>query len=148
MAQPEQDTKNFGAFIDRTMKIIRHNYMQTFKEIGVDITTEQWVLLDSLYQQDGQSQSNLGNNSFKNPPTVSRIIDLLCKKGLTQRQQAENDRRAYCIFLTDKGRKTYEKVLPSVLELRKRGWQNLSDEDYESFLRIINQVFQNFENGK
>ena len=140
-----EKTKNFGAYIDRTIKIIKQNYVRAFSEIGVDITTEQWVILDSLYEQKGISQTDLANGSFKNAPTVSRIIDLLCKKGLTERQRFENDRRRYKIFLTQKGKETYEKAFPVVLKLREQGWSNLSDSDYESFLRIMNQIFQNFE---
>ncbi|MEM6966260.1 MAG: MarR family transcriptional regulator, partial [Bacteroidota bacterium] len=136
------DTKNFGAYLDRTMKMIRNNYLKRFKEIGVDITTEQWMLMDLLYQENGVSQNDLANGTFKNAPTVSRIIDLLCKKGLTERQRFDNDRRRYKIYLTQKGKVTYEKALPEVLELRKQGWENLSDRDYTTFLRIINQIFK------
>ena len=139
-------TKNFGAYIDRTIKIIKQNYVRAFAEIGVEITTEQWVILDSLYEQNGISQTDLANGSFKNAPTVSRIIDLLCKKGLTERQRFENDRRRYKIYLTKKGKETYEKAYPVVLKLREQGWKNLSDSDYETFLRIMNQIFKNFEN--
>lgn len=139
------NSKNFGAFIDRTQKIIRNNYLRKFKELGVDITTEQWVLLDLLYQENGISQNDLANGTFKNAPTVSRIIDLLCKKGMTERQRFENDRRRYKIFLTKKGKATYKKAYPEVLKLRDQGWENLSDRDYKTFLRIMNQIFQNFE---
>jgi len=142
----QEETKNFGAFIDRTHKIIRSRYLQAFKEKGIDLTTEQWVLLDLLAKQNGISQNELANGTFKNAPTVSRIIDLLCKKGLTERQRFENDRRRYKIFLTPLGKITYKKAHPIVLKLRKQGWDNLSDKDYKDFLRIINKVFQNFEN--
>lgn len=138
-------TKNFGARIDRTLKIIKANYQKAFKEVGVNITTEQWVLMDTLYKDDGISQNDLANGSFKNAPTVSRIIDLLCKKGLTERQRFKNDRRRYRIFLTDLGRATYERALPKVIELRKQGWEGLDEEDYKDFSRIMDQIFKNFE---
>jgi len=141
----DKDTKNFGAYIDRTIKLIKLNYLKAFKEAGIDITTEQWVIIDSLYRNNGVSQTDLANGSFKNAPTVSRIIDLMCKKNLTVRQRFENDRRRYKIFLTEEGQATYEKALPIVEDLRRQGWEGLSDEDYEVFLRIINQIFQNFE---
>ncbi len=140
-----KDTKNFGAYIDRTIKVIKLNYLKAFKEAGIDLTTEQWVIMDSLYKNNGVSQTDLANGSFKNAPTVSRIIDLMCKKNLTTRQRFENDRRRYKIFLTEEGQATYEKALPIVEELRRQGWEGLSDEDYEVFLRIMNQIFQNFE---
>ncbi|MGK0391691.1 MAG: DNA-binding MarR family transcriptional regulator [Maribacter sp.] len=141
----KQSTKNFGAYIDRTIKIIRHNYTRAFKKIGVDITTEQWVILDSLYENDGLSQNELASDSFKNAPTVSRIIDLLCKKGYTKRMPSKLDRRKHLIFITTEGKVLYEKTFPVVETLRKQGWENLNDQDYDDFLRIMNQVFSNFE---
>lgn len=147
MMPANENTKNFGAVMDRTLKIIKANYQRSFKEVGVDITTEQWVIMDALYKENGISQNDLANGSFKNAPTVSRIIDLLCKKGLTERQRFENDRRRYKVFLTDEGRETYEKVLPRVVELRKQGWQGLTEKDYLHFHRILNTIFSNFENG-
>lgn len=138
-------SKNFGAFLDRTLKKVRLDLGRRFKEIGINITPEQWIILSSLYEKNGQSQTALGDGSFKNAPTVSRIIDLLCKKKLTERQRFENDRRRYKIFLTKKGKSTVEKALEAVTASREKGWQGLTDEDYETFLRIINKIFDNFE---
>ena len=137
--------KNFGAIIDRTLKVIKQQYLRAFKAAGVDITTEQWVLMDSLFHDNGVSQNDLANGSFKNAPTVSRIIDLLCKKGYTERQRFENDRRRYRIFLTEKGKEAYKKVLPAVLELRKQGWAGLDEKDYDHLTRILDRIFQNFD---
>lgn len=141
----DKTTKNFGAYIDRTIKIIRHNYTRAFKEAEVDITTEQWVILDSLYQKDGMTQNELASGSFKNAPTVSRIIDLLCKKGYTRRIPSKMDRRKFHIHIRKSGKDAYEKLLPIVHGLRVQGWENLNDEDYDHFLRIMNQIFSNFE---
>jgi len=134
-----------GTHIDRTMKIIRWNYLRAFKEANVDITTEQWVILDELYEQNGISQTNLAHSTFKNTATVSRIIDLLCQKDLIERQRFENDRRRYKIFLTTTGKELVEFLRPIVFKLRKNGWRNLSEKDYRNFLRIINQIYSNFE---
>ena len=106
-------TKNFGAIMDRTLKVIRQNYLQAFRDQEADITTEQWVLLDRLAGGDGISQTDLANDSFKNAPTVSRIITLLAKKGLIHKQQSSTDRRQFLIFLSEDGRALHEKVLPS-----------------------------------
>ncbi len=83
----KQQSKEYGTLIDRTLRIIKLNFIQGFKDAGIDLTPEQWVIIDRLHQQNGISQTELANGSFKNAPTVSRIIDLLCKKGLTERQR-------------------------------------------------------------
>lgn len=143
-----QQPKIFGAYLDRTVKQIRQNYVRVFKEIGVDLTTEQWVLLDNLYQNNGISQNELAQSNFKNAPTVSRIIDLLCQKGLTERQRFDNDRRRYKIFMTEQGKAVYEKALPAVLALRQQGWKGLTEQDYADLIRIVNQIFDNYEEMK
>lgn len=144
MSLNQEGSNHFGTYLDRTSRSVRQAYLKVFQQLGVDITTEQWVLLMNLYEKDGQSQTELANDSFKNAPTVSRIIDLLVKKKLVERSVAPEDRRRFHIFLTDEGRATVEKVFPSVIDLRKKGWEGLSDEDYQVFLRIVNQIFDNF----
>lgn len=135
--------KKIGYYLERTTRIVKLSYLQAFAQLEVDITPEQWVMLDSLYHRNGQSQTELAGDSYKNAPTVSRIIDLLEKKGLVERQRFANDRRRYKIFLTKKGQTTVEKVQPAVTALREKGWQELTDDDYSNFLRILNQVFDN-----
>lgn len=137
------ENKIYGSFIDRTLRMIRLDIGKRFKAVGVDITPEQWTILSSLYEQNGQSQTQLCDDSFKNAPTVSRIIDLLVKKGLVERQRFENDRRSYKIFLTEKGSEVVEKALPAMQAARSEGWAGLSDDDYDQFIRILNTIFDN-----
>ena len=141
------NSKNFGFPIDRAIKMIRSKYNNAFKGLGVDITTEQWVVIEQLYHHNGQSQSDLADGSYKNAPTVSRIIDLLEKKGFVERQRFENDRRRYKIFLTKKGSVVVESCYPKILELRASGWAHLSETDYDVFMRIINQITENHLDG-
>ena len=138
-----ENSKNFGFPIDRAIKMIRSKYNTAFKQLGFDITTEQWVLLEKLFWNNGQSQSDLADGSYKNAPTVSRIIDLLVQKGFVERQRFENDRRRYKIFLTEEGREVVDICYPKILELRESGWQQLTDADYETFIRIVNQITDN-----
>ena len=136
--------KEYGTLIDRTLRIIKLNFIQGFKEAGVDLTPEQWVILSRIYHQKDISQTDLANGSFKNAPTVSRIIDLLCKKGMTVRHRFKNDRRRYKISLTPLGLDTFKKAQPVAQELRQKGWAGLTDSDYDNFTRIVNQIFNNF----
>lgn len=141
----EKQSKAYGTLIDRTLRLIKLQFIQAFKKAGVDLTPEQWVIIDELYHRNGISQTDLANGSFKNAPTVSRIIDLLVKKDMVERQRFENDRRRYKIFLTTKGKETFEIANPIAQEVRRRGWEGLSSADYDHFQRIMNQIFTNFD---
>lgn len=141
---PEESQKIYGSYIDRTFRIIKLNYLKTFREAGLDLTTEQWVLIDNLNGKNGLTQKDLAESTFKNTPTVSRIIDLLSQKGLIERRPSPTDRRQNRLFLTAKGKQTHKKAEKVVKDLRKQGWQHLDEADYQNFLRIINQIFNNF----
>ena len=143
--QNGEESKNFGAYLDRTLRVVRLDLFKRFKNLDVGITPEQWIILSSLYKRNGQSQNELGTQSFKNAPTISRIIDLLCEKGLTERQRFENEKRRYKVILTPKGNKLVKKVLPEIITSREQGWEGLSDEDYDHLLRILNTIFTNLK---
>lgn len=136
---------SYGTLIERTLRLIKLRYLQTFRAANIDITPEQWVLIDKLHQTDGLSQNELANVTFKNAPTVSRIIDLLCKKGWTKRSRSPQDRRSYSISLTKAGSKIVEILQPKVAHLRQLGWKNMSEEDHRVFIQIMNQIYENYE---
>jgi len=136
--------KNVGTYLDRTLKVVKQHYLRAFRAEGVDISTEQWVLIDQLYQEKGLSQTDLANSSYKNAPTVSRIIDLLCEKGFVERQRFEGDRRRYKIYLTKSGRQLHQKLMPRVLELRQQTWDGRSNADWEQLKTILGKVLDNF----
>lgn len=138
-------SRKVGYYLERTTRIVKLKFTQIFNEAGLDITPEQWVILDSLHHKDGLSQVDLATQSYKNAPTVSRIIDLLEKKALVERRRDEADRRVIKVFITDAGHELYTKIFPQVKALRKQSWEGLSEEDYEQFLRIINKVFSNMD---
>lgn len=136
--------KIFGSYIERNVRVIKRAYLRKFKENNVDLTPEQWVIIDKLSAQNGLSQNDLANQSFKDAPTTSRILDLLAKKGYIERKKGESDRRSFKVFLTKEGKETHDRGLPIVQELRAKGWNGLNDADYEAFLRIMDKIFNNF----
>lgn len=144
MAVKYKDHKNFGFLIERTIKKIRQNLQKRFADQEVDITVDQWVILDQLNNRDGMSQNELAECTYKDAPTVTRIIDILCKKNFTQRVMDPNDRRRFKIMLTEEGKGVIEKALPEVYAVRKQGWEGLEDQDYEHLMRILDTIYKNF----
>ncbi len=134
---------NYGFLIERTAKKIKQTLQKVFNELKVDITVDQWVILNELNQHGPLSQNELGNFSFKDAPTVTRIIDLLSKKDLVKRKMDKNDRRKYNVELTAKGNKMVNKLLPYIVEFRKMGWEGLTEKDIKKLQKILDKVFDN-----
>ena len=69
-----------------------------------DLTPPQFSLLAFLWIEDGLSQTSLSQKTQVDRTTIGGLIDRLEKLGLVERLPTPEDRRAYRICLTDKGR--------------------------------------------
>lgn len=138
------DSRAYFFKIDTTIKKIRNALQKRFADAGFDLTVDQWVVIDHLHRNPGIAQNTLAELTTKDAPTVTRIIDLLAKKGLVERRMADDDRRKFLVFLTPEGEKLYEQMLPDVVEIRRQGWGNLGDDDYQHFVRIMDEIYNNF----
>ncbi len=137
--------KKVGFILESNTRIAKLSFIKVFKKLEVDLTPEQWVILDNLSHEDGLTQTELANKSFKNTPTVSRIIDVLSKKNYVTRKSDSEDRRKQKVYLTKEGTKVVKRCSKEISKLRKLSWEGLSDEDYEIFLRITSKIFDNFK---
>lgn len=138
------DRRAYFFKIDITIKKIRNGLQKQLHDAGFELTVDQWVLIDHIFRGEGICQNELAELTFKDPPTVTRIIDLLEKKGLVQRGIAKGDRRKFKLSLTEDGIKLYHEAFPIVAEIRRKGWGNLSESDYQHFVRIMDSIYQNF----
>lgn len=140
--------KKVAILLEQANRISKLTFIRVFKKLKVDITPEQWIIMDALYSEDGLSQTELGEIAYKNKPTISRIIDNTCQKNYTKRKPNPTDRRKFSIHLTAKGKKLVEKCTPEINNLRNYSWNGLSNQDYMHFTRITQQIFENFNEYK
>lgn len=70
----------------------------------IDITVDQWSVLNSLWSNDGLCQNQLASCTGKDRSSITRIIDGMAKQDLLYRVSSEADRRNNLIFLTAKGK--------------------------------------------
>src|ERR1700751_4202156 len=67
---------------------------------GINLTIEQWSVLYHLWKEDGRSQQDLCNATFRDKPSITRLIDNLEKLKLVKRTPSKEDRRINLIYLT------------------------------------------------
>jgi len=77
-----------------------------------EITTEQWTLLNRLIEEDGISQKDLAKRVEKDQTNVTRILNQLERKGLVERETNTQDKRSFLTFVTEKGKKLNETLIP------------------------------------
>ncbi|MDO3410776.1 MarR family transcriptional regulator [Saccharibacillus sp. CPCC 101409] len=79
-----------------------------------DLTPEQWSVMCCICFKEGMNQKEIAERTVKDQPTVTRILNVLHRKGLIMRSSDRADRRAYLIYPTGKGRQVTEET--SVIE--------------------------------
>ena|SRR5215471_21357977 len=82
---------------------------------GLNITIEQWSVLYQLWKQEGLSQQQLCDATFRDKPSITRLVDNLEKLNLVKRVPSDSDRRINLIYLTKQGLK-FEKQTMQLAE--------------------------------
>jgi DNA-binding MarR family transcriptional regulator len=133
----------YSFILDRTARRVKQYAQKRFKELGFNITVDQWLILKNLSERKGMKQNELAEMVFKDNPTLTRMIDLLCRKGLTQRVINPDDRRSFVVSLTREGQKKVEQLKPKLKDVRAKAWEGLSEKDFNQFKKILNTIYQN-----
>lgn len=103
-----------GFWIHRVYQASRNQMYRTFREHGDDITPEQWAVLIRLWEQDGRVQGELSEVTFRDAPTMSRIVAGMEERGLLERRVDPDDGRVRRVHLTRHGRALEKKLVPLV----------------------------------
>ena len=104
--------KSIGYAIGKTNWHLKTLLNKLLREENCGITNEQWLVLKVIDANPDMSQTEISEKCQKDKTNITRIIDLLEKKGCIERRKNDRDRRMYRIHATDKGQKVLKTVNP------------------------------------
>lgn len=139
----KQEQARIGTLIERNYKQIKSEFVKAFKKIGLDITTDQWIILDALNSYDSLSQNDLSDISYKNTATISRSIDLLVSKNLVTKKVDKNDRRKVQISLTKAGKIAVDQGQGAAAEIRTKIQSGITQEELNQLKTVLNKLYDN-----
>ncbi|MES1214692.1 MAG: MarR family winged helix-turn-helix transcriptional regulator [Bacteroidota bacterium] len=90
---------------------IARRLQKKFNGSGLNLTIEQWSVLYHLWKEDGKSQQELCKATFRDKPSITRLVDNLEKLNLVKRVASENDRRINRIYLTKQAQNLQEATM-------------------------------------
>ncbi|GHH44170.1 MarR family transcriptional regulator [Lentzea cavernae] len=71
----------------------------------LDLTYTQYVVMMTLWEQDGVDLRTLAERTLLDPPTLTPVVKRLEGKGLLCRRRAEEDERRLVLTVTEAGRR-------------------------------------------
>jgi DNA-binding MarR family transcriptional regulator len=104
--------KAIGFWVHRVYQASRNEMYRAFREHGEEVTPEQWAVLIRLWERDGCTQSELSGDTFRDQPTMSRILAGMEQRGWLKRQLDPDDARVRKVYLTRVGRELKQKLVP------------------------------------
>lgn len=78
-----------------------------------NLTLPQFDVLAQLHREEGITQQSLADRLFVTKGNVCGLMDRMVEQELVERRPDPEDRRAYMLHLTPKGKQLIETVLPA-----------------------------------
>lgn len=114
-----------------------------FNASSVTLTIEQWSVLYHLWKEDGRSQQDLCNATFRDKPSITRLVDNLEKQALVKRVADEKDRRINKIFLTKAAQKLEEETMQMAEDTLNEALEGVPAEQIELCKNVLQKVYEN-----
>lgn len=124
---------------------ISRRLLKNFREVGIEVTIEQWSVLYQLWKMDGMSQQQLSDATFRDKPSITRLVDNMEKNKLVRRVGSKTDRRIKLIRLTAEGKRLEEKSMAIANKTLNEALEGVPKNKIEVAREVLQIVYDNLK---
>ena len=124
---------------------IGRRLQKNFKQAAIEITIEQWSVLYHLWKVDGMSQQQLCDATFRDKPSITRLVDNLEKLKLVKRNASKEDRRKNLIVLTPVGKELEERCMEIANNTLNEALLGVTNGQIEIAKEVLQMVYDNLK---
>ena len=107
------------------------------------ITVDQLLVLHTMKYQPELTQQQIAAAVFKDFASITRIIDLLVRKGFLKRSDHPTDRRRFELTLTPEGEDLLVQVRPRILKNRRIALEGVEEEEMAIARKVLARIVEN-----
>jgi len=122
---------------------VARRLQKNFKQAGIEVTIEQWSVLYHLWKEDGLSQQELCSRSFRDKPSITRLVDNLEKLKLVKSVPSKEDRRINIVFLSHSAQALQEETINIANQTLNEALAGVGNEDIEVCRAVLQKVYDN-----
>lgn len=122
---------------------VARRLQKNFRQSGLEITIEQWSVLYHLWKEDCLSQQELCNRTFRDKPSITRLIDNLEKQKLVKRMPSKTDRRINLVCLTDAAKELQDKTIDLANQTMNEALLGINKEEIDVVKQVLQRVYDN-----
>lgn len=106
------------------------------------VTSKHYGVMLMLAQQDGMQQAEVGEKLKIDRSTMVKLVDALEKQNLVERHRDPNDRRAYALSLSEKGKNILPEISQQVIDSEQVWLSKLEPEEIKQLFKILLKLLQ------
>jgi DNA-binding MarR family transcriptional regulator len=129
--------------LDKAIRSYRRMAQANIDRAGLDITIDQWLVLQVLLEHDDLTQNEIAERVFKDQASVARILALLVKRGLLSAVPLPHDGRRTKLRVTRQGKQMLAAIQPIVLGNRAVALAGISEEELAMMRDVLEQIAAN-----
>jgi DNA-binding MarR family transcriptional regulator len=122
---------------------VARRLQKNFRNAGLEITIEQWSVLYHLWKEDGLSQQELCTRTFRDKPSITRLIDNLEKQHLVKRVASPSDRRINLVYLTDSAKDLQQITIDLANQTMAEALVGVDKKDIDTVKSVFQKVYDN-----
>ncbi len=135
--------KQAGVYVNILNCRLKKHLAEVFKKNGVNLTAEQYLVMDTLWNEGTLTQQAIAFIIQKDKNSVTQFIDNLEKKGLVTRSVAKEDRRVNNIVVTPEGMALKDSTKQLAIDTMNQALDGILEEDVETFVKVLKKVCSN-----
>jgi DNA-binding MarR family transcriptional regulator len=135
---PKESVGKWISTIYRQIRIFLDKELKKY-----NISSSQMLVLNTIYRNDGIHQEAISKILNLDKANITRAINKLIDEGLVNREIDSNDKRAYLLHLTNKGKK----LEPEIVNILKKTTSTLltgfTAEEKKTILNLLRKMYTN-----
>ena len=135
--------KQVGVYVNILNCRLKKYLAEVFKKNGVNLTAEQYLVMDTLWNEGTLTQQAIAFIIQKDKNSVTQVIDNLEKKGLVTRSVAKDDRRVNNIMLTEEGKALKDSTKKLAIDTMEKALEGIPEQDVLTFVGVLKKVCAN-----
>lgn len=136
-------SKEIAVYLNLAACKLKQYTAAMLKQSNVDLTPEQFLLIDLLWNHGAMSQQKMADTMQKDKNSITKLVDALEKKGLVERRKDSSDRRSNTLTLTKKAESMKTGAKEAGISMLDKVLEGISEEELKAFLNTLGKLTDN-----
>ncbi|MBQ8034398.1 MAG: MarR family transcriptional regulator [Bacteroidales bacterium] len=135
--------KQVGVFLNLVHNRFKQYITAFFQEEGYNLTPEQFLVMDAIWDEGKMSQQKIADTIFKDKNSVVKLLDGLEKKNLVRRVANKDDRRQNLIEITPHAKEIQQNVTDIAMNAVDLIIKDIPKQDLHIFIKVLTKMAEN-----